>query len=76
MAGYFSAGAVRSQRLFIDRRDAAGTPPILEGLLGHPILPEPYEPPPPGPTGQARPPYAMCSPGPMRTPIQPAGWQP
>jgi hypothetical protein len=76
VAGYFAAGAVTTQLLFIDRNDVGSTPPLLGGLLGHPVIVEPYEPPPPGVFGEGRPPFALCTPSLTRTPVRPVGWPP
>jgi hypothetical protein len=76
VAGYFAVGAARAQRLFIDRADIGATKPIIEGILGHVVIPEPYIPPPPGPGSEPRPPYAICAPSLTRTPVKPLGWQP
>lgn len=78
VVGYFTASAVATKRIYLDRRDAEGSPPglfrslndrdpIQEGrdsFVGINIV-----------GGPVRPPTAVCGPIDQRTPFKPEGWQ-
>ena len=76
IVGFFTASAVATKRIFLDRSDAQGTPPgLFYGLNGRDPLPEPRTPLITIVNGPARPPTAVCGPLDQRTPFKPDGWQ-
>jgi hypothetical protein len=78
VVGYFTASAVATKRIFLDRSDTEGSPPTLfrslndrdpiqegrDGFIGINIV-----------GGPVRPPTAVCGPIDQRTPFKPEGWR-
>ena len=76
VVGYFSASAVATKRIWLDRKDAQGPfPGLFQALNGRSPIPEADSakfciaaPP-------LRPPTALCAPSKSKTPFKPEGWQ-